>query len=417
MLATLIATPSATPNITPSVTQSVAQSVTPAASAPAAQEAGTAAPAPQRNGFAQQLERARQRDGDAQADAAAQATGAPAVQDLAPRGQAAAGRSARDTAVVVDTTPLLGERQPLAPDEPKAEVADSGPENAKAKPGTGTNDVGTPDMATLLASLMARSPVPTPVARAAEGGGRGEATKPGAAARAAGGGAGPGVGTGAAVSTTAGPAAPSAPAAGRVSDMLPTATAALVDTPDVRSTAGTPPAADNAAFALPAPAATPLAASTEHAVRSASAPYTAQVAAPVGSPEFAPGLSAQVSVMLREGVQEARLQLNPAEMGPITVQIQIEGTTAQVNLAAEQAPTRQALEQAMPSLAGALREEGLTLTGGGVFEQPSQPRDERQAAATSGRLPGRAGDTGDAPAAETAPRRTVLQRGAVDVYA
>ncbi|WP_237716081.1 hypothetical protein, partial [Rubrivivax gelatinosus] len=35
-------------------------------------------------------------------------------------------------------------------------------------------------------------------------------------------------------------------------------------------------------------------------------PYAGQIAAPVGSPDFAPGLSAQVSVMLRDGVQGAR---------------------------------------------------------------------------------------------------------------
>jgi flagellar hook-length control protein FliK len=179
-------------------------------------------------------------------------------------------------------------------------------------------------------------------------------------------------------------------------------------------------AAADAAPAFALPAATPTLATqhTEAVAAPAPAPYAAQIQAPVGSPDFAPGLSAQVSVMVRDGLQEARLQLNPAEMGPITVQIQVEGNTAQVTMTAEQAPTRDALEQAMPSLAGALREEGLTLTGGGVFEQARQPRGDAAASGAgsrSGSADG-AGTDGDDGAA-AAPARRVAARGAVDVYA
>ncbi len=157
----------------------------------------------------------------------------------------------------------------------------------------------------------------------------------------------------------------------------------------------------------------------DSATRSIGAPIQAQVAAPLGSPEFAPALGAQVSVLVRDGVQEARLQLNPAEMGPITVQIHLDGSNAQVNMAAEHHQTRQALEQAMPSLAGALRENGLTLTGGGVFEQPRQPRDGRDAAASGSGRPALAGATGDDPDVTGLVARpaTGPARGVVDLYA
>jgi flagellar hook-length control protein FliK len=105
-------------------------------------------------------------------------------------------------------------------------------------------------------------------------------------------------------------------------------------------------------------------------------------------------------------------------MGPITVQIQIDGERAQVTMAAEQAPTRQALEQALPSLASALRESGLTLTGGGVFEQPRQARDG-QPAAPSGR-PGGGDDDGDDDAPAPIGATALAGRGArgvVDLYA
>lgn len=110
--------------------------------------------------------------------------------------------------------------------------------------------------------------------------------------------------------------------------------------------------------------------------RSAETPAEARLAATPGSQEFKDQLGAQLTTFVREGVQHARLQLHPQELGPVTVQIQIDGGSAQVNFAAEHAHTRQALEQAMPTLAGSLRECGLTLSGGGVFEQPRQPQPE-----------------------------------------
>ena len=143
----------------------------------------------------------------------------------------------------------------------------------------------------------------------------------------------------------------------------------------------------------------------------------AHVAAPLGSPEFAPAVGAQVSLLVREGVQEARLQLNPAEMGPVTVQIQIDGSSAQVTMSAEQAPTRQALEQALPALAGALRESGLTLTGGGVFEQ-SRQQNQGEPSSKGGRPGDRDDDgaIGSVAGAGGAAQRWA-PRGVVDVYA
>ena len=87
------------------------------------------------------------------------------------------------------------------------------------------------------------------------------------------------------------------------------------------------------------------------------------------SPGFAPSLASQVSLLARDGIERAEIRLNPVEMGPVAVQIQIDGNQARVEFTAEQAPTRQALESSLPQLAAALREAGLTLSGGGVFQQ------------------------------------------------
>lgn len=140
----------------------------------------------------------------------------------------------------------------------------------------------------------------------------------------------------------------------------------------------------------------------------------AQLAASPGSAAFAPEFGAQISTFARNGVERAELQLHPAEMGPVTVQILVEGASAQVRLFAEQAGTRQALEQAMPTLAGQLRESGLTLTGGGVFEQARQPAGQGGREAWP-----EAHDPGSAPA-EAAPMPVAgftRRRGVVDLIA
>jgi flagellar hook-length control protein FliK len=144
--------------------------------------------------------------------------------------------------------------------------------------------------------------------------------------------------------------------------------------------------------------------------------------APLESPQFAPEMAARVSVLATEGVQQAKLHLNPAEMGPVSVQIIVDGQQAQVSFVAEQSQTRSALEASLPDLASALREQGLTLAGGGVFQQsPGQSRGEREAQAsqtqaTHGDLAAAPGvDEGKTAVASTTPRRT--GRGVVDLYA
>jgi flagellar hook-length control protein FliK len=152
----------------------------------------------------------------------------------------------------------------------------------------------------------------------------------------------------------------------------------------------------------------------------AGSPTELQLATPMQSPEFAPRLGGELSLLARNGVQEARVHINPAELGPIAVQISVDGSNAQVSLAADNAQTRTVLEQAMPALAAALRESGLTLTGGGVFQHNRQAARDGQpdgrASGGQGRGSGHSGDGDDAVRATSAPRRMGLP-GAVDLYA
>ena len=182
----------------------------------------------------------------------------------------------------------------------------------------------------------------------------------------------------------------------------------------VRDASAPPPSTQGAAFKL--------------ALASAAAGngdiHNAHLGATVGTPEFAPALGVQVSLLVRDGISEARLQVHPAELGPIAVQIALDGRSAQVHMSAEHAATRQALEQALPMLASALRDAGMTLTGGGVSQQPPQsqaqgdarPDANRADRRADGRTAAQGADDGAAPLSGVTTRARV-QRGAVDLYA
>lgn len=202
--------------------------------------------------------------------------------------------------------------------------------------------------------------------------------------------------------------------------------AAAAEPPSAQAAAREPAAAVPAATpALPTFAAELARASQATSTQPAAAtpapaaPSEVRLATPVPSPDFVPRFSAEVAVLARDGVQEARVQVNPVELGPISVQITLDGQAAQVHLAVASDQTRQVLEQAMPSLAAALRESGLTLTGGGVFQQARQngresgPDGGRSGASRSG---GGNRDEGATPAV-AAPARRVRLPGAVDLYA
>ena len=215
-------------------------------------------------------------------------------------------------------------------------------------------------------------------------------------------------------------AAPSPVAGARPAPPLPSATAMAADAsavPALRAAAETP-----IAQPLPAPHASlmPATAASVAAAATLAVPlaFEAQLAAVLDSAAFTPALATQVSWLVREGVQHARLSLNPAEMGPVTVQIAIDGTQARVDFSADLAATRAAIESSLPALAAALHESGLKLAGGGVFDgqpRPGTPGERGQSGARPGQ-PGNASEVrSDAPGAGRSP--AVVQRGLVDLVA
>ncbi|HEY6511679.1 MAG TPA: flagellar hook-length control protein FliK [Burkholderiaceae bacterium] len=192
--------------------------------------------------------------------------------------------------------------------------------------------------------------------------------------------------------------------------------AAAATTPGLRAPSFERPAAEPSATPL---AATPFARDVAAAAPGADAKLPqATLHAAIDDADFGAALGTQVSLWVRDGVQEARLQLHPAELGPVTVQIALEGQAAHVDFIAAVAATRESIEQSLPALAAALRESGFTLTGGGVTSQGGQGaagegRRERSPAGQGNRSRNDGGS--DAAHVASAPRR--WNRSLLDVYA
>ena len=169
---------------------------------------------------------------------------------------------------------------------------------------------------------------------------------------------------------------------------------------------------------LPQPVAVQAAIARPAQVDGSGAATQARLSARPDSPDFAPQLGAQITTFVRDGIEHAQLHLNPAEMGPVSVQIQLDGQIAQVHLSADHALTRQALEASMPQLASQLSEAGLTLGGGGVFEQPRQGREapSQGGRGDDGRSGGGA-DTRPRGIGSVAPVQPPMRRGVVDLVA
>jgi flagellar hook-length control protein FliK len=177
-------------------------------------------------------------------------------------------------------------------------------------------------------------------------------------------------------------------------------------------------AANSAGPAVPGPGAMPVPSLIGPVGSEALASISATVDAPVDSPAFAPAMAAQVTMLAREGVQRAELRLNPVELGPVAVQIVLDGTQARIDFVADSAQTRQSIEGGLPTLASALREAGLTLAGGGVFQQPRDSRGDARGRDGDGTGRGLRVELHAGPAGPAAPglRRPDPGR-ALDVYA
>lgn len=153
----------------------------------------------------------------------------------------------------------------------------------------------------------------------------------------------------------------------------------------------------------------------------ASTPTAATLATPFTSPAWSQQLSQQlVQISQRGGDQHVQMQLNPAELGPLSISLKFSEQGAQAHFLSAHAQVRQVLEQAIPQLREALAEQGISLGETSVGEQ-RDPNDQAFAQSSSKNGTKTGSDSGEVGLDEAAPQNTgsnpLALDGRVDLYA
>jgi flagellar hook-length control protein FliK len=142
-----------------------------------------------------------------------------------------------------------------------------------------------------------------------------------------------------------------------------------------------------------------------------------EVGAPVDGPDFAQALSQQVVWMADKDAQIAELRINPPELGPVEVRLQISGDEAVVQFASAQPEVRNAIEAAMARLRESMAQAGIQLGDASVSAESFREQGAHHSGAGEGRSSYRNGAEPREPAWTPAPIATGVRRGLVDLFA
>lgn len=179
------------------------------------------------------------------------------------------------------------------------------------------------------------------------------------------------------------------------------------------------PAADNGASGPFAAVLTQAGGTTGDA---ASAPAaSASLTAPLASPEWQKGLEQQVLGLHQRGEQRIELHLHPAELGPLSISLQLGESGAQAQFLSSHPQVRAAVEQAIPQLRETLAQQGITLGETSVGEQQYRSPQEQSSGGNGGSFAGNGNGSGTGVADVSLESRPVAVplslNGGIDLYA
>jgi len=201
--------------------------------------------------------------------------------------------------------------------------------------------------------------------------------------------------------------------AGAIRDTLTEIVQPRPSIPQMPNAQLTPQPAQAAVTAVPV-----IAAASESTYATLVQQATDLIGTPVRDAAWGEQISERVVVMAGNNLKSAEIRLTPAELGPLRIRVSVEDGAANVTFHAQQAVTREAIEQALPRLREMLAENGLSLGDAEVGEQGVAGRDEDGRA--HGQLSSQAGDESndleidDASRAGSIPNK---QNGLVDTFA
>ncbi|PRA26784.1 flagellar hook-length control protein FliK [Pseudomonas poae] len=99
--------------------------------------------------------------------------------------------------------------------------------------------------------------------------------------------------------------------------------------------------------------------------------------AAIGSTDWAADLGQQMVDMVTRGDQQVDLRLHPAELGPLSISLNLNDGTTQAQFQVAHASVRVAVEQALPQLREALATQGIALGQASVSDQSSRQQPQR----------------------------------------
>lgn len=94
----------------------------------------------------------------------------------------------------------------------------------------------------------------------------------------------------------------------------------------------------------------------------------------VGSEEWAEAVAQRLSQLAESPQARANIRLNPPQLGPMQIEVHVDGDRAVVQLAVHHDMTRDALEQAMPKLRAQLESSGFSSIDVSVSRNPHRER-------------------------------------------
>ncbi len=102
-----------------------------------------------------------------------------------------------------------------------------------------------------------------------------------------------------------------------------------------------------------------------------------RVETPVGQAQWGQAVGERLMFMVNNKVQAASIILNPPELGPIEVKLNLNHDQASVHFVSNHAAVREAIEEAFPRLREMFAQSGLQLADANVSQQSSQQRDQQ----------------------------------------
>lgn len=153
----------------------------------------------------------------------------------------------------------------------------------------------------------------------------------------------------------------------------------------------------------------------------AAAPVTARVDTPLGTPGWGDAFQQKVVWMVDRQLEGAELHINPPNLGPVDVMLNLTGDGAQIAFTSPHAAVREAIEASLPDLREALDARGVSLGQASVGADSGAAREqfaEQAREAARNAQNGHGGRSGG-PVVETPTpaRAPIARRGLVDTFA